>query len=232
MNEEQLESLENQWIENIWVSDFLLELPEKHILHTIDTLQFEKQKETFFRWSGGIRATYNPGSGTTPPAPKPSTDGGNLGNFIEFIQSFRATTEPAFEPDKLNSGNPDVFWYKMLDSDKTELFDNDFNKFLTWFDSLTPNLLTQYTNQVHKGESIYPTGVVDFMKEMFDYVGENEFLSISIIKGNYVTVSSNDIMKLNQFKITMQALGLMYEAYRKKTTDQGIVMHSIVYKVG
>jgi len=208
----------DKWLQKIWSSDILLEMEEHILISHINSLNIAKQKETLYKW-----AFPELEESTSSNNPQDTSDN-PVDSFIQFLKLFSTGIS------NQQSGNLDSLWEKMLDSDKETLFKGNQDLFKQWFLNLHEDSASIYATRITSGLTIYPSGVTDFMKTMFDSVTDSEFINVSIING-MLAISCSNIVKLNQIKNMMTTTNAKLHEYRKKVTSDKTIMHTILYKI-
>jgi hypothetical protein len=150
-------------------------------------------------------------------------------SFESFISIIKQLSN-SLTNKKLEDSDYSLMWSRLIETDKKSLFNNKYEEFQKWFGSLSDEDILEYSSRINKGFPIYPQGVTDFIKNLFDNITKSQFVNISILNG-ILAISSTDILKLNHIKTIINSTNAKIYDYRKKITEDQTVLHTILYRI-
>ena len=221
---------ENKWISKIWSSDLLLEITEDSIISQINCLNNNIQKKLLYDWSFPNLDEVTEALVTSKDKINDTDTTVNKSDSFESFISIIKQLSNSLTNKKLEDSDYSLMWSRLIETDKKSLFNNKYEEFQKWFSSLSDEDILEYSSRINKGFPIYPQGVTDFIKNLFDNITKSQFVNISILNG-ILAISSTDILKLNHIKTIINSTNAKIYDYRKKITEDQTVLHTILYRI-
>ena len=221
---------ENKWISKIWSSDLLLEITEDSIISQINCLNNNIQKKLLYDWSFPNLDEVTEALVTSKDKINDTDTTVNKSDSFESFISIIKQLSNSLTNKKLEDSDYSLMWSRLIETDKKSLFNNKYEEFQKWFGSLSDEDILEYSSRINKGFPIYPQGVTDFIKNLFDNITKSQFVNISILNG-ILAISSTDILKLNHIKTIINSTNAKIYYYRKKITEDQTVLHTILYRI-
>jgi hypothetical protein len=221
---------ENKWISKIWSSDLLLEITEDSIISQINCLNNNIQKKLLYDWSFPNLDEVTEALVTSKDKINDTDTTVNKSDSFESFISIIKQLSNSLTNKKLEDSDYSLMWSRLIETDKKSLFNNKYEEFQKWFGSLSDEDILEYSSRINKGFPIYPQGVTDFIKNLFDNITKSQFVNISILNG-ILAISSTDILKLNHIKTIINSTNAKIYDYRKKITEDQTVLHTILYRI-